>query len=578
MHRIPHRITALLTILTCALVAGCASNQELLISAALRGDTADVQKLLRPGKGDVNAAAPVSNAELGTYCRGHKMLTPLQAAACSGQLAAVERLLAEKPAIDRKTDQGVTALALALEKGHTAVVRTLLESGANPDTRDPSGLTTLMAAASAGNLDLVRLALRKHADVTLTDRDGATALFYATTPEVARELIGAGSNIEVTVKGNTLLHNAAQHRDAAMVEYYLEQGLKADQLNAAGQSPYAVAQQRVATTTPATTGSTSRDARRGRPGIRQQVAAPAIQAEAAPGLKLLKKEMQRLIKVELVEAGRLADAGRAMEALAAYTRVINRAAGVDTELEQQLRVGIIRYAASQPEPPVLPESSREHLVRSNYMLKNNKDQALVEQELAALLAESPWWADGYYNLGVLQTERKKLDAAAANLKIFIEAAPADPKAQSAQDKIYEIKLAGEELGKINGMAGAWKSRQGGSYNVAIGAGSVTIHSGSLAFNLKLSGDTLSGTVSAPATGGSHGCTYPAQSHQATGTFNADARVIELEYSWASYESKYHCVNMLGVPSNCCLLCEEVCDGAVISATQNVALHLTPNGR
>lgn len=89
---------------------------------------------------------------------------------------------------------------------------------------------------------------------------------------------------------------------------------------------------------------------------------------------------------------------------------------------------------------------------------------------------------------------------------------------------------------------------------------------------------LTGTVAGPSTGGSHGCTYPAQSHQATGTFNANARVIELEYSWASYESKYHCVNMLGAPSNCCLLCDEVCDGAVISATQNVALRLTPNGR
>ncbi|MFZ2949556.1 MAG: hypothetical protein WA003_08725, partial [Desulfuromonadaceae bacterium] len=191
---------------------------------------------------------------------------------------------------------------------------------------------------------------------------------------------------------------------------------------------------------------------------------------------------------------------------------------------------------------------------------------------------SPWWADGYYNLGVLQSERKELDAAGTNLKIFIEAVPADPKAQAAQDKIYEIKLANEEIGKVNGMAGAWTSSQGGSYSVVIGAVSVAIHSGSLAFNLKLSGDTLSGSVSGPSTGGSHGCTYPAQSHQVTGTFNADARVIELEYAWASYESKYHCVNMLGVPSNCCLLCEEVCDGAVISATQNVALRLTPNGR
>ncbi|MFZ2949500.1 MAG: ankyrin repeat domain-containing protein, partial [Desulfuromonadaceae bacterium] len=372
MRCIPHHIPALLTIMICALVAGCASNQELLVSAALRGDTADVQKLLRPGKGDVNTPAPVSDAEFGTYCPGHKMLTPLQAAACSGQLAAVERLLAEKPAIDQET-AGANALALASEKGHAAVVRTLLESGANPDTRDARGLTILMAAANAGNLDLVRVALRKHADVALTDRDGATALFFAATPEVARELVLAGSDLKATVKGSSLLHNAAKHHGAAMVEYFLEQGLSADQSNDAEQTPYTLALQRSVGTSAggaakqaATAGHEARlkrvGARRSQPaGGADEAAAPAATGDAAAVLELLKKEMQRLVKTEMVEAGRLADAGRTREALAAYTRVINRAAGVDTELERQMRVGIIRYAASWAEPPALPESSREHL-------------------------------------------------------------------------------------------------------------------------------------------------------------------------------------------------------------------------
>lgn len=565
-----------------ALLTACASNQELLVGAAIRGDNEAVQKLLQPGKADINAPFALTDEKDSRLCPGHGALTALQAAACTGKFSTVEKLLALRPNIDAQTARGESALSLALDRRDANIVRILIEAGANPDTKDRQGLTPLMHASADGNLEFARFLLREKADVSVKNNSGVTALTIASTPEIAKLLIASGARFETDSNGNTPLHFAALYRSADMVEYLLANGFTADQRNNDGKTPFELAKQRTGagTAQPSTSARNLRqNITRTRRGFQpQQAADTRAQGDGFAVFGLLKKEMQRMIGLDLAEAGQLADVGKFAEALAKYTDLINRTAAIDPVLEQKLRVGIIRYAASQPVPPTLSESAREHLVRSSYLLKNDKDQALVEQELVAVLNESPWWADGYYNLGIIQVERKKLDEAAMNLRTFIEAAPADPKVQAAQDKIYEIKLMNEEIGKVNGMAGTWVSPQGGSYSVLIGEGTVQISSGGLNFNMKLSGEILTGTVSGPSTAGAHGCKIPAQSHQVTGRFDANARVIDLEYSWANYESKYHCVNLAGQPSNCCLLCDEVCDGAVITSTQNIGLRLTPAGR
>ena len=51
--------------------------------------------------------------------------------------------------------------------------------------------------------------------------------------------------------------------------------------------------------------------------------------------------------------------------------------------------------------------------------------------------------------------------------------------------------------------------------------------------------------------------------------------MTLEYLWSRYKTSYHCVNMAGIPSNCCLLCDEVCDAVTVSGTDRVNLQLKP---
>lgn len=122
--------------------------------------------------------------------------------------------------------------------------------------------------------------------------------------------------------------------------------------------------------------------------------------------------------------------------------------------KNDLRVKIVQYAAGLPQPPGLPEKAREHLVRSSYLLKKGQDVSLVENEVLAALRFAPWWAEGYYNLGQIQFEQGKFDVQERNLKLFINAARGDSRAQAAQDKIYEIKTRpGKRMGKFAGCRG-----------------------------------------------------------------------------------------------------------------------------
>ncbi len=160
--------------------------------------------------------------------------------------------------------------------------------------------------------------------------------------------------------------------------------------------------------------------------------------------------------------------------------------------------------------------------------------------------------------------------------MFIDAQPADPRAQAAQDKIYEIGLVREEEGKIRGMQGRWLDGNGRGYNIAINGDKIQIRSGNgLSFSLTQRNGVLEGNVEGGSYPGGHTCTIPGQMHPVTGRLSPDARNISLEYLWSRYKTRHHCVNMAGVPSNCCLLCSEVCDAVTVSGTDRVNLQLRP---
>ena len=110
--------------------------------------------------------------------------TLLTVAAYNGQLAAVERILAQPVVeIDARNGMGLTALTAAAFKGNVEIAKALLRAGADVNAANRAGQTSLMFAALSGKLAMVDCLLEAGADPAAKDASGNTALSQARTQE-----------------------------------------------------------------------------------------------------------------------------------------------------------------------------------------------------------------------------------------------------------------------------------------------------------------------------------------------------------------------------------------------------------
>lgn len=178
-----------------------------------------------------------------------------------GDLAQVERLLSERPAIaEEETEGGVPAVLFALYRGREEIARRLLAArsrradvfeaaalgevealaaalGEDREARDghaADGFTPLTLAAFFGRLEAVVLLLDEGADPDLaaTNPSRVRPLHSAVAqrdPEaswaVAAALLDSGADPNVAQQGGwTPLHAAALHGDVGLVEMLLRHG------------------------------------------------------------------------------------------------------------------------------------------------------------------------------------------------------------------------------------------------------------------------------------------------------------------------------------------------------------------
>ncbi|MEI7612649.1 MAG: ankyrin repeat domain-containing protein [Betaproteobacteria bacterium] len=561
------------------LLAGCASTPSRLTQAALAGDTATLDDLLKSGAAEINTPATFEIAQ--PACPGQKTITPLQAAACAGQESAIRGLLARKADIDLATGTGQTPLMLAMTNGRDAAARLLVDSGARLETADATGNTPLLLAASKGDRAFAEYLLKKGASPMAQNKAGGTALLLSTDVGLSKTLAALGADpLALTIEGDSGLHLAAKLGNAQTALFFLEHGVDVSLRNRSGATALTLARVSAGGSAAATVRATVAARRRAAsPEIAGRAATPVDPERArnrAEVAAVIEEWIGRSLREEITVADRAARAGRSGEALELYTATLAKAADTGGTVESDLRVKIVQYAASLPQPPGIPEKAREHLVRSAYLLKKGQDIGLVENEITAALRLAPWWAEGYFNLGQLQAEQGKFDAAERNLNLFIKAAPTDTRVQAAQDKIYENRMAREEDEKFRGMQGRWVDGQGRGYATTINGNKILIRADSgLAFTLTQKNGILDGSVEGGSYPGGHQCTIPAQMHPVTGKLTSDARSITLEYLWSQYKTSFHCVNMAGIPSNCCLLCDEVCDAVTVSGNDRINMQLSP---
>jgi ankyrin repeat protein len=440
-------------------------------------------------------------------------------------------------------DPMLTPLQAAVCAGQVDTVKLLLDRGARADTLLGRGGTALTLAAQLGRRIIAKTLLDHGADPNTRDRSGTTPLMVASragNAPLVRLLLAAKAEPGLTdAVGNTALTVAGSGETAKLL---IDGGADPAVPNNAGDSPLKAA------------------LKDGRTSV----------------VEVLRPLLRGTARKLLGEAdGVAAQANGAAAALPIYKAALD-AVRHDDEMEILVREKLIRFAARRKPALGLPEEARKHVVQAQYLLKQGASADDVEPEMSRALELAPWWAEGYYNLGVLQANGGRYAEARKNLKIFAEAAAGTPRAQQAQDKIYELEIAQKQQAKIQDLAGEWVLEgvgtafhavlEGGKLKAAAADGTtltVTIHN-----------NLIDGAIEGAPHPGADDCTVPGQIHPATGRLSSDGHTVELDYVWSSYETHGHFVNPMGQPWGFnCLTCHSVCDGVNISATTQTHARL-----
>jgi ankyrin repeat protein len=169
-----------------AFAAAAAAPKSDVADAAMRGDKAAVQTLLRQ-KADVNAQQIDGTSALHWAVQSN-----------DPQLTDLLLSAGAKPGAANHT--GATPLFLAAQNGSAAMIERLLRAGADPNAPlTPTRDTALMLAARTGKADAVKVLLDHGAEVNAKETwGGTTALMWAVSerhPDVAKMLVEHGADV-----------------------------------------------------------------------------------------------------------------------------------------------------------------------------------------------------------------------------------------------------------------------------------------------------------------------------------------------------------------------------------------------
>ncbi len=224
-----------------ARAASTAAPSASLFTSAEKGDIDSLRRDLAVPGVDPNARLTASGPDSG--------LTPLMAAARSGQIPAVQALLAGRANVNMAMDDGRTALMLAAIHGDETLIADLLDAGSNVNARNESGFTALMFAAARGSVAAVSSIAARGADIEARNRWRETALMLAARAgdaEKVNALLNVGANPEaVNQDGKSVLNLAAESgASPELLKLLLRRGAAVNQADNEGVTPLMWAAQR----------------------------------------------------------------------------------------------------------------------------------------------------------------------------------------------------------------------------------------------------------------------------------------------------------------------------------------------
>jgi cytohesin len=182
------------------------------------------------------AALPLLALGLDVNAVSKEGRTPLQLAACSGDVGLVKLLL--KHGADPNPDSHpYSPLHAAVEGADTKVLAVLLEAGGDPNTVASEGITPLMTAGSSRKKkapEIVRMLIAAGANPNTQQGDGRSPLWWAAvegTVETVKTLLAGGAAVdfsEDSLYGGTPLTAAVYERRADTAAALLAAGADPD--------------------------------------------------------------------------------------------------------------------------------------------------------------------------------------------------------------------------------------------------------------------------------------------------------------------------------------------------------------
>ncbi|RDD38691.1 Transient receptor potential cation channel subfamily A member 1 [Trichoplax sp. H2] len=106
-------------------------------------------------------------------------LTPLHAAAISGEDSICKILLERKPTVDMRDNHDRTPLFYAASLNHLSIIETLIDAGANIDESDCNQLTPFLCAIIHNHLSTVQLLIGRNCQVNVVDTSGRNCYHLA---------------------------------------------------------------------------------------------------------------------------------------------------------------------------------------------------------------------------------------------------------------------------------------------------------------------------------------------------------------------------------------------------------------
>jgi ankyrin repeat protein len=238
--------------------AASAAGFTALMFAVTKNDPASIAILLRAGA-DADATLPSGN-------------TALMVAMSYGHTAAAMALLDGGAAIGARDRAGNTPLHIAAQQGDLVLVKALLARHADVNSRTPKATapaggrggggggfgralageqTPLMLAARNDREDVMRALVAAGADASLKAQDGSNLLMSAAAGARIKAFTYAyllDPDVNVVSSGNTTIMHVAvglggrtQPEVCEVVQFLADHGAALDELNGAGRTPIAVA-------------------------------------------------------------------------------------------------------------------------------------------------------------------------------------------------------------------------------------------------------------------------------------------------------------------------------------------------